>query len=182
MSRPPSRTGLNTTTQRELVWHLAKGLGTEEAAKRAGLPSSARLYQFKRTKEFAAELREALNDHLSTEIAPRAFHLMDEIMRDTKANPRVRLDAAKALVDRAGYAPRPSGSDNPGEKDMASMTRAELERFIREADIRRAKVKMIEGEVIDVTDVGGAPGPEPDEPDQSAAEKDPASIMDDMLE
>ena len=56
MARPLAKTGLNSTTERELVWWLAKGHGIEDAARRAGLPSSAKLYRYKRTERLRRRL------------------------------------------------------------------------------------------------------------------------------
>ena len=91
MARPLAKTGLNSTTERELVWWLAKGHGIEDAARRAGLPSSAKLYRYKRTNAFADDLRQALKDHLATELAPKAIrHPRRDHVRHEDARPRPR--------------------------------------------------------------------------------------------
>ncbi len=52
---------------------------------------------------------------------------------------RVRVDAAKIIVDRAGYVAAPPAQDD-GHKDLQSMSLAELEAFIRKAG---AKLKDV---------------------------------------
>lgn len=156
MPRPPTKTGLNDASQRELVWWLAKGLPKEEAAKRAGLPSSSRLYHFTRTKQFADELREALTDHMSTELAPKAVRILDEIMSDDKVTPRVRVDAAKALMDRAGYSPAaidPDARRRGSDASLAEMSMDDLRAFVAygraEMEARAIEAKTIEAKTID---------------------------------
>ena len=125
MPRLPSRAGLNDTTQRELCWHLAQGASREEAARRAGLPDGTRLEHFARTKEFADELRIAMQDHLATNMAPRAVKVLREILDDKNVNPRVRVDAAKVILDRSGYAASEAAKPPPesplGEKNLAEL-------------------------------------------------------------
>ncbi len=113
---------------------MAKGLGMDEAAKRAGLPSSAKLYQYKRTNAFADDLRQALKDHLATELAPKAIHILDLIMSDTAMPARVRVDAAKTILDRAGFTPAAVAADAPpaDESDMSQWTIEQLHAFVAE--------------------------------------------------
>lgn len=149
MGRPPSRTGLNDATQRELVWWLAKGLSKEDAAKRAGLPSSGRLYHFARTRDFADALREGLVDHMSNELAPKAVRILDEIMSDEKVTSRVRVDAAKAILDRSGYAATPPGG-RPDDTPIREMSVDQLRRLV--TTLEEAQVlsgKIIDGELVE---------------------------------
>ena len=103
MPRPPSRTGLDDSTQRELCWWIAKGCSPEEASKRAGLPNSVRTYNFAKTQEFSLVLRQSLSKYLADDLAPKAIKVLSEIMLDEKVAGRVRVDAAKAPLDRAGF-------------------------------------------------------------------------------
>lgn len=157
MAGAPARSGLNSTTERELVWWLAQGLGKEEAARRAGLPSSGRLYHYTRTKQFAADLREALNDRLSIELAPKAVGILDAIMSDEKVNPRVRVDAAKAVLDRSGYVavtPKPSDTGAGFENltiDELEQRIALLTKEVQLEEQRRAATAKV---------VGASPVPE----------------------
>lgn len=134
MARPLSRPGLGTTTRRELCWWLAQGYPKEEAAKRAGLPDTYRLHAFARTKEFAGELQDALRDHLGTNLAPKAIRILNEIMSDSKVTPRVRVDAAKAILDRAGYSTGEEPRRIPALDNMESMTIEELQNLVVKLD------------------------------------------------
>lgn len=141
LGRPPSRPGLGNTTRRELCWHLAQGLSKEDAARRAGLPDTYRLADFARTKIFADELRDALHDHLGVNLAPKAVRILDEIMSDSKVTPRVRVDAAKVLLDRAGYAAREEGSRKPINPDESSWSIDELNQMIAKIQSKLEEVK-----------------------------------------
>jgi hypothetical protein len=152
MARPRSKPGINPTTERNLVWWLAKGYGPEEAAKRAGLPSTARLYHLKRTTAFADELRQALKDHLASELAPKAVRILDELMSDTKTPARVRVDAAKTLLDRAGFTPAAIGADGlPSNDDMSTWTKAQLQAFVEEGERQLAREVATDADFEDVT-------------------------------
>lgn len=140
MGRPPAKSGLDSTTERELVYWVAKGLGPEAAAERAGIPSSARLYKYRRTAAYADDLRIALRDHLATELAPKAIKILNEIMCDTKMHGRVRVDAAKTLLDRAGFGAA-TAADAPlaDDDNMALWSRERLMAFLSKEEAKLAR-------------------------------------------
>jgi hypothetical protein len=144
MGRPPSRAGFDDTTQREICWWLANGCSKEDAARRAGLPDTYRLHQFTRTREFADQLRQGLRDHMSVNLAPQAVKILNEIMSDDKVNARVRVDAAKALLDRAGYSAAESAAANQptrrAGKPLEQMSADELAAFIRDKTEERDRL------------------------------------------
>lgn len=154
MARPLSRSGLNDATQREVVWWLARGCNREEAAKRAGLPTSTRVSQFARTREFASALREGLLDHMANDLAPRAVRILADIMSDEKVQPRVRVDAAKALLDRSGYAARPTAGPGASRDDrlLSEISHVELLQLLvtleAEQAARETETRTLDGEVV----------------------------------
>ena len=152
MGRPKSKSGLNSTTERELVYWVAKGLGPEEAAKRAGLPSSARLYDYRRTNAFADDLRQALRDNLTTEHAPKAIKILAEIMEDDRMPARVRVDAAKTLLDRSGYTAATVAADAAFDEDspMYTWTIPQLEAFLAKSQRALARAEATDAEIIEV--------------------------------
>ena len=140
MARPRDKSGLSPTTERELAWWLAKGHGIEDAAKRVGLPSSERVYQLKRARGFADDLRQALKDQLSVELAPKAVRILDEIMADTAMPARVRVDAAKTLLDRAGFTPAAIAADAPPAiEEMSRLSREQLEALVEQLSRQTAR-------------------------------------------
>jgi hypothetical protein len=171
MGRPPSRAGFSNTTQREICWWLANGCSKEEAARRAGLPDTYRLHKFTRTREFADQLREGLRDHMSVNLAPKAVKILNDIMSDDKVTPRVRVDAAKALLDRAGYAvneakkPEPKPADNAldgmTDKELEALE-DKLERLAAKLDYKDKREKAETVEYDEVDDRPGSPGDSPD--------------------
>jgi hypothetical protein len=147
MAGIPSKSGVSPTIERELVWWLAKGLGTDAAAHKAGLPSTAALYKYKRTKAFADDLREALRDRLGTELAPKAVKILDEIMSDPLVNPRVRVDAAKAILDRGGFTAAPPAPPALSDEGLSTYSRAELMAIVAEGERKAAIEGATDAEV-----------------------------------
>lgn len=150
MPRPPSRTGLDDSTQRELCWWLAKGCGPEDAAKRAGLPNANRVYHFAKTQEFSLVLREALAKHLADDLAPKAVAILKEILTDKGVAGRVRVDAAKALLDRAGFSAAATGKPRLGsDRALNEMSVTELREMLHALEQQRAEeAKVVSGAVV----------------------------------
>jgi len=78
--------------------------------------------------------------------------VLEKILDDENAPAGVRVDAAKTVLDRAGFAAarKPEG-DDVGEKSLHEMSMAELEEFIkrgyRRLDVLSAKSRAaIEGD------------------------------------
>lgn len=152
--RPKSRTGVSPTAARELAWHIAAGKTQAEAAKLAGFPDPRRLTDFQRSKDFAAELKAAINDKLSLHLVPKAVKALDEVISDEKINPKIRVDAAKAILDRAGYSAVEvaARSKLPDGDPMETWSIDRLQKFVSdfEARLKEEEAKRAEG-AIDVT-------------------------------
>jgi phage terminase small subunit len=59
--------------------------------------------------------------------APMALRVIEMLMNNDTISPKVRLDAAKALLDRAGFvAPRPRNEAQTGDKALHEMSFDEL--------------------------------------------------------
>jgi hypothetical protein len=80
-------------------------------------------------------------------------------VNDTAMPARVRVDAAKVLVDRAGYVAGVPATDD-AHKDLQAMTISELEAFIRKAEAELKDVTPVASE--DETD--DTPPPADDAP------------------
>jgi len=78
------------------------------------------------TTVMQAHLRQLMVDKLAM-MAPAAVGVLASLMDDEDASPKIRLDAAKTILDRAGFVP-PKASDAPtvGERALHEMTRDEL--------------------------------------------------------
>ncbi|WP_374340256.1 terminase small subunit [Methyloversatilis sp.] len=69
-------------------------------------------------------------------LANKALDVVADIMRDEEAPPKVRLDASKVILDRAGLvATQPEASDPADSYDrpVSEMTREELRALLEEA-------------------------------------------------
>ena len=77
----------------------------------------------------------ALRDHISGALASKAVAVLEGIIDDDTAAPKLRLDAAKTVLDRAGYiAPKAPESPKPASEadDLDGMSLAQLKRFVAE--------------------------------------------------
>ncbi|MFT3672044.1 hypothetical protein [Aestuariivirga sp.] len=101
-----------------------------------------------RSREFAAELRNALDDRLRIDLAPKAVAALDQMITDEKLSPKVRLDVAKAILDRSGHGALEAGRTQGPEGDvMDSWSIDRLQKFIsdfeeklKEEEAKRAEV------------------------------------------
>ncbi len=111
--------------QQALVQNLASGMNIKAAMKSAGYSENVRA-SIAITPAMQAHLRQLMVDKLAT-MAPAALAVLSGLMDDEDASSKIRLDAAKTILDRAGFVP-PKASDAPtvGEKSLHEMTRSEL--------------------------------------------------------
>lgn len=61
-------------------------------------------------------------------MSAKALHVLDQLLGDTEISPAVRLDAAKTILDRAGYvsARNPSHSISSDDRALTEMSADEL--------------------------------------------------------
>ncbi|MGO4677980.1 hypothetical protein AB4Z40_34460 [Bosea sp. 2YAB26] len=129
---------------------MSQGCGPEDAAKRAGLPNANRVYHFKKTQEFSIILRQALSKHLSDDLAPKAVAILDEIMSDKNVSPKVRADACRAVLDRAGFSATATGKPPVGGgRALNEMSVTELREMLHALEQQRAEeAKIVNGIVV----------------------------------
>lgn len=150
---------------RQCMLLYAKGATAAEAAKRSGVLLAAFNLYLER-ENFAADLRAVVKGLVETEYAPRAFAFLDEVVRDAAMPARVRVDAAKIIIDRAGYIAAAPDTERDS-KDLAIMTREELYRFVADAEAKLA------AEAKDESPAAG------EAPDTGEDESDGATLPDD---
>jgi hypothetical protein len=139
---------MDSTAQRTFLYWLARGLPKEDAATRAGLVSGKRAFESMRRPEFVEDLREAIKNHLVADISPRAILILTGIMDDAAISPRVRVDAAKTLLDRAGIT---SAADTTTKIEVGLHELSQADLFAR-AELELAQIaasKTIEGEIVE---------------------------------
>ena len=81
----------------------------------------------------AAALRHEINRRLLRDAAT-ARHVLMDIMQDKTAPKGVRVDAAKAVLDRAGFIAPRQGAGMGENKPLNEMSSDELRRFISESE------------------------------------------------
>jgi phage terminase small subunit len=88
-----------------------------------------------------AAVMRANYEQISGQAATKAVALLETVVDDEKAPLRLRVDAAKTILDRAGLSaakPQHEADQDLLKKDLSAMRPEELNRFVREAgDVRR---------------------------------------------
>lgn len=139
-----TRYGL-TDKQNQLVMNIARGSDAVSAALLSGYATATALgvSQTLKLPHVRAALMDELGRVLQMEAAPLALSVLLKLTEDEGTSARVRVDAAKILLDRAGFAPKPGGNQEI-EKTLAEMSPAELRAFIdkQEADIAKAEAAI----------------------------------------
>jgi phage terminase small subunit len=106
-----------------------------EAARRAGYSEASANelgYQLLRKPHIREAVDEALRRQVTGPLAAKSVALLEKIIDDETAPQKVRLDAAKAVLDRAGWPNRPAAG--PREQgDNAKSSAAEAENAYAEA-------------------------------------------------
>jgi hypothetical protein len=121
---------------REAIYRHAKGDTVIDACLKTGV-SPAAFELFLRSDEAGQELRQVMAGVLENEYAPNAFRFLHETVNDTAMPARVRVDAAKIIVDRAGYvAGAPSA--NTFDKEIEEMGINELTALVADLRSKRA--------------------------------------------
>lgn len=135
--------------RRAFVAHVVAGSSPTKAATLAGYGSEGRNGpRMLAEKSIQDAIRSHLLGRISGELAPKAVEILAGILDDPTATPKIRLDAARAILDRAGYiAPKAQDADRAGEKALHELTREELlaRRATLESELaERAKPVVIE--------------------------------------
>ena len=80
-----------------------------------------------------AAIREANQQQISGQIATKAIALLDRVIDDESVPIKTRVDAAKTILDRAGFCALPTAPKNLRDKELAEMTADELRETMRQA-------------------------------------------------
>jgi hypothetical protein len=116
---------LNPSNLKTALYHFAKGASPAEACEIAGAhPRSFELYL--KSNDIGHDLRRVMQGVLEVDYAPAALRFLNSTVHDPAMPARVRVDAARIIVDRAGYVAAPPASDE-ARKDLQDMSLAELE-------------------------------------------------------
>lgn len=102
-----------------------------------------------------AALRDANMALMGGDLTTLSLQRLRQILERDDVHPKVHLDAAKVVLDRAGYvAPKAADPDDGQPKEPSDMSQAELEGFIRQKELALNRMKditptaLLEGEVI----------------------------------
>lgn len=117
------------------------GLPLDEAAKKAGYTHGSRdAYPILSRPEVRQYFKKTIRGRAETEGVSIAYGFLIDVIRDTKATKKERLDAAKFLYANNLAAPKAlDAPDEKKEKDINQMSSQELRQFI----------ESVEGELAD---------------------------------
>lgn len=124
-----------TLQQRKFVAGLRKGLSPEASAEAAGynqdIPEAT--YVLMHTPVIIAAIHTAIRHDILTEGVRIGNETLKRIAQDKKAPAGAQVDAAKALLDRAGISAK-KAPDKPGggDKPLSEYSVAELEQMLTE--------------------------------------------------
>jgi phage terminase small subunit len=123
-----------------------------EAALRAGYSQHTAAESGRRLvtqPHIRSAIRAANLELISGRIATKAVALLERVIDDESAPVKIRVDAAKTILDRGGFGAAPAGQGDPNEKHASEMTEAEL--YQRMIELRKIVDSSRESTIIDVT-------------------------------
>ena len=114
-----------TEKQIALVNGIVAGKNPAQAVRDAGYSDKTQFHVIS-TPAIMDAIRERTGQMLQ-QLAPRAVMVAAELMESDTATDKIRLDASRLVLDRAGYiAPKAPEAQQIGEKALHEMTRQEL--------------------------------------------------------
>lgn len=114
--------------------YIAGGMGVVQAANKAQITVTPALWDFVNGPRYPKELRAACQWRLETKLLPLALAALERALQPD-APLKQQIDAAKIVMDRGGFAPRPYQEVSDG-KAITDMSRSELHAFVAAADAR----------------------------------------------
>lgn len=117
--------------QARFAREVARSGNLSESARKAGYEFFDNAgYDLVRLPHVAAAVEFEIRSLLQTEAAPAALQVLQTLLHDANSGGRIRVDAAKILLDRAGFTPPANSKGDAAERSLAEMTAAELKEFI----------------------------------------------------
>ena len=138
----PALAGLDER-QRRFVREIVSGRSIIDSARAAGYGESV-AYRVRRQPAVAAAIEAELYFRLRTEAAPLALDTVIDLVKNATSE-RVKLDASRVILDRAGFVPpTKTASDDGQQKQLADMSQEELKAAM---DKTEAEIDQIEAEL-----------------------------------
>lgn len=86
-------------------------------------------------------IREAFRTQINVSLAGQAMTVLSQLLRDETAPKKIRLEAAKTILDRAGYAARQAQPDE-GMRPLKELSIEELKSLLGETMRENAEAAM----------------------------------------
>lgn len=143
-----------TAGQATFVEHVASGADPIKAAELAGYSQpAAAVHSLMMSPNVQRAIHTLLSRNVLGKYVPLAWQVLYSLLVEKDIPPRVKLDAAKATLDRGGFpAQRPAEPDAP-EVELAAMPMEELRRILEETEAAiAAKAKPVSVQASDMFD------------------------------
>lgn len=117
-----------TDMQSAFVRFMSETGNGPDSAKRAGFRpdhAAAAFYDLMRVPHVLAALQSEVRRNLVAD-APMARRVIVEIANNAEISPKVRLDAAKILLERAGHVAPRAAAEKPADQPLHEMTTDQL--------------------------------------------------------
>jgi hypothetical protein len=126
-------------TEREdaFVELLCEGLSPGDAASGAGYPARSYI-DLLQSPRVSRRVEWRMRSVIRNELAPKAIRLLGRILDDEAASPKVRIQAARFLLERAGYVAPRAQIQEAAEKSISAMSAEELASLVEKLESERA--------------------------------------------
>jgi phage terminase small subunit len=141
--------GLTEQQQRFVAEFVSNGGNGKQACVSAGYAAKSahqEAYRLLRKPHVLDAVRKEQARVLGT-MSAKALHVLDQLLGDTEISPAVRLDAAKTVLDRAGYvsARTPAHAIGSNDQPLNEMTPDELRAFLVAIEAVKAQQPVTAG-------------------------------------
>ena len=152
--------GIDDEVDREVLFvrGLAEGRSVQDAASEAGY-SKAHGYTLQKRPKIQGMLHQLLAMRLTVEAAPKAISVLVKLLDGRGVSDKIKLEAAKTLLDRAGYATSREAEKPNGNKELVELSPDQLRAQIAVIQVQLAEqaipvnAPIVEGDSIQVIDL-----------------------------
>lgn len=123
-----------TALQRSYAYLVSTGVDRDKSADLAGYAPGSNAIVSLETNFKVQSAIAALTSARLQSAAPAALALIERFVRDEALAPKIRLDAAKDLLNRGGYLPPRQAEASGTGKSQNEMSSEELRAFVQQAE------------------------------------------------
>jgi hypothetical protein len=122
-----------TAREDEFVELMCEGLSPGDAASGAGYPARSYI-DLLQSPRITRRIEWRMRSVIRNDLAPKAIRLLGRLVDDEAAPARVRVQAARFILDRAGYVPPKAADVEVNDKSIAAMPADELSALVNKLE------------------------------------------------